>query len=123
MTRRLRKNSGFDLNPVDRWGGTPLDDAYLNGNVELIDILEIAGAARGMAMRPSRQSPAAQLPAVAVDPVKTGELIWAASLGDLEATRRLVAQGIPLEAADYDSRTALHLAGGRGAHADRPVFS
>lgn len=38
------------------------------------------------------------------------DLCWAASQGDLGAVRRLVAKGVPLDAADYDGRTALHLA-------------
>jgi ankyrin repeat protein len=38
------------------------------------------------------------------------ELLWAAYHGDLAGLRRLVAQGVPVDAADYDGRTALHLA-------------
>ena len=41
-------------------------------------------------------------------------MIWAASVGDLRAIRRLVARGIPLEVADYDLRTPLHLAAAEG---------
>ena len=46
--------------------------------------------------------------------MKTGELIWAASQGELVALQRLVAQGVSLEVADYDRRTAMHLAAAEG---------
>ncbi|CAN5377084.1 glutaminase A [soil metagenome] len=41
-------------------------------------------------------------------------LLWAASQGDLLEIRRLTAVGIDLNAADYDGRTALHLAASEG---------
>lgn len=41
-------------------------------------------------------------------------LIWAASRGDLLEVRRLVALGVNLNDADYDGRTALHLAACEG---------
>jgi len=37
-------------------------------------------------------------------------LIWAASKGDLDEIKRLKAEGMDLSEADYDGRTALHLA-------------
>jgi glutaminase len=43
-----------------------------------------------------------------------GDLCWAASKGDLGGMRRLAARGVPLDAADYDGRTALHLASSEG---------
>lgn len=43
-----------------------------------------------------------------------GDLCWAASEGDLGALRRLVAQGVSLDAADYDGRTPVHLAASEG---------
>ena len=104
----------FNLNPIDRWGGTPLDDAYSQGHGEVISALEKAGAHRGQVSRSAHQPSLSQSPLAAVDSLKTGELIWAASLGDLVAIRRLVAQGVPLEAADYDRRTAMHLAAAEG---------
>jgi len=41
---------------------------------------------------------------------QTVNLIYAASYGDLDEIKRLEAQGASLSAADYDGRTALHLA-------------
>ena len=42
------------------------------------------------------------------------ELIWAASKGDVGAIQRMDVRGIPLGGADYDGRTALHLAAAEG---------
>ncbi|MEM7222971.1 MAG: glutaminase A [Pseudomonadota bacterium] len=102
------------LSPKDRWGGTPLDDAALQGHAETIALLERAGARRGQTT--SAPSDVGQRPATTavIDSPKTDELIWAASQGDLAAIRRLVAQGVSLESADYDQRTAMHLAAAEG---------
>jgi hypothetical protein len=43
----LLKHPGIDLNPVDRFGGTPLDDAYRHGNRLCITVLQLVGAKRG----------------------------------------------------------------------------
>ena len=43
-----------------------------------------------------------------------GILCWAASEGDLATLRQAVARGVPAGAADYDGRTALHLACSEG---------
>lgn len=42
------------------------------------------------------------------------DLCWAAAEGDLTGIRRLVVQGVDLNAADYDGRTAIHLAASEG---------
>ena len=42
------------------------------------------------------------------------ELLWACSRGDVDAIRRSVARGANLMEADYDGRTALHLAASEG---------
>lgn len=44
----------------------------------------------------------------------TFSLIWAASHGDLDELRRLVAMGVNIDSCDYDGRTALHLAAAEG---------
>ena len=41
-------------------------------------------------------------------------LCWAASQGDLDEIKRLVATGVDLNGADYDGRTCLHLAASEG---------
>jgi glutaminase len=41
-------------------------------------------------------------------------LLWAASKGDIEEIKQLIAAGININEADYDGRTALHLAASEG---------
>ena len=41
-------------------------------------------------------------------------LCWAASQGDLNEIKRMVANGVNLEDADYDGRTCIHLAASEG---------
>lgn len=43
-------------------------------------------------------------------------LIWAAANGDLDEIKRLEALGVDLNAADYDGRTAMHLAASEGQY-------
>lgn len=109
-----REEAPFDLDPQDRWAGTPLDDAYLQGHREIIDLLEGAGARRGALKCRADSHAKSRATSALVDPPKTDELIWAASLGALDALRRLVAQGVQLDCADYDHRTAMHLAAAEG---------
>ena len=42
------------------------------------------------------------------------DLCWASSEGDLTGIRRLIVEGVNLDEADYDGRTALHLAASEG---------
>ena len=42
------------------------------------------------------------------------ELLFAATRNDVDGIRHLVAKGLPVNAGDYDSRTALHLAAAEG---------
>ena len=37
-------------------------------------------------------------------------LCWYASIGDINSIKELIALGVDINAADYDNRTALHLA-------------
>lgn len=108
-------STGTVLNPKDRWGGTPLDDAYLHGHGDIVDLLEANGGTRGKNRRfPGHKIENTNPP---VNDDKTNELLWAASLGDQSAIHRLVARGARLDGADYDYRTALHLAAAEG-HAE-----
>ena len=42
-------------------------------------------------------------------------LCWAASQNDLDELKRLVANGVKLDEADYDGRTCIHLAASEGS--------
>ena len=113
IDQKRDKDAIIELNPRDRWGGTPLNDAYLRGHNNIIKMLEENGGVRADT-EPSTTSSTPSAPALKVDAASSVELIWAASLGDLRAIHHLVARGIPLEAADYDLRTPLHLAAAEG---------
>lgn len=87
---------GAQINRSDRWGGSPLDDAYRHKHTEVIQFLKQQGAKFGS------QSQATNF-------------ITAASGGDNEEVKALLEFGnIELNEGDYDKRTALHLAAGEG---------
>lgn len=45
---------------------------------------------------------------------EVGNLLFYASKGDVAGIQKLLDQGMPVDAADYDGRTALHLAASEG---------
>lgn len=107
---------GVDANVVDRWGGTPLDDARKGAHTAIVARLEALGVKSGEARHPDG-SGGAQLSAVSsqsIDPVHVVELLWAAAEGLLGSMMRLFANGVPAFGTDYDGRTALHLAAAEG---------
>jgi len=107
-------NNGALLSPVDRWGHTPLDDAYRHGHLTIVQLLEAKGGIRGKTGGP-RQGPERQPTMGAhIDDSDIVEAIYAASEGNLPALQRLVARGVSLDGADYDYRTPLHLAAAEG---------
>lgn len=114
VERHAQGEDGVDINPRDRWGGTPLDDAHFHGHREVIELLGRAGGVRGAIRRIG--SPRSDLADVALgsDAAPTVELIWAASQGCMSSIRRLVARGVRLDIGDYDHRTPLHLASAEG---------
>ncbi|MFM7200417.1 MAG: glutaminase A [Myxococcota bacterium] len=109
---QAQANGRVNLNPNDRWGGTPLDDAVFHGHTEVADLLRKAGGVQARKLSLPEVPLSTEYPTA--DPNRTIELIWAASEGDLLAIRRLMARGIPLSVADYDYRTPLHLAASEG---------
>jgi glutaminase len=105
----------INLNPLDRWGQTPLDDAYCYDHTDVITVLESHKAKRSE-RDDTRSHGALELQEHPVRGAsgKTMELIWSSYEGDLRAIQRLVARGAQLDRKDYDHRTALHLAASEG---------
>lgn len=106
--------SSVGANPRDRWGNTPLDDADIAGHQEVADLLKKSGGENGDPAHPSSGSTATEEAARYGDTDAVVELLWAAADNDLDGLRRGVAKGVPISAADYDGRTALHLAASNG---------
>ena len=92
---------GADHSPQDRWGGTPLNDAYRHRHEPEISYLKQNGATLGS------QATAGDDPAT--------ELCEAAAKADVDRLRWLVREkGYDVNSSDYDKRTAIHLACSEG---------
>ena len=88
---------GANVSPIDRWGGTPLDDAVRHSHISVREFLEGKGALRGVS-QPGEWDEGA-------------DLCDAAKKGDMSRLRRLALQKQKgCDQADYDGRCALHLA-------------
>jgi glutaminase len=74
-----------------------------------VHVFDSLAAGRGTTAKrdPRRKKNQAQIEAVVA-------LTWAASQGDLDEVRALVAAGVELGTADYDGRAPLHLAAAEG---------
>ncbi len=110
----LLLEAGVNPDPRDRWGGTPLDDAMTGGHNVVIDLLNRLGATCGASVHRASDAASTDASATHGDPEAVVELLWAAATNDMAALRRFVALGVPLHAADYDGRTALHLGASAG---------
>lgn len=88
-----------DANIVDRWGGTPLDDALRCEHTSVVSYLKSRGALRGKTGGWSDEA---------------GMLCRAGAEGDQELVHGLVQQGLDINAFNYDTRTAIHLAASEG---------
>lgn len=100
---------GADIDRRDRWGSTPLNDARRNGHAAVIELLKRHNARLGT---DDGRQVETSIPG-SVPPDVTA-FIWAASVGNLDAMLPYVARGVSLDCADYDARTALHLAAAEG---------
>ncbi|ESA35889.1 glutaminase [Leptolyngbya sp. Heron Island J] len=100
---------GVDVNVCDRWGCTPLNDAEQQGHAAVVTILQAAGAQKGQDSYPQTNI---NLPSSVTTDITA--MIWAASQGKLNAMLPYIARGVSMEAADYDGRTAIHLAAAEG---------
>jgi glutaminase len=105
-----------DISPIaDRWGGFPISDALENGHYEIAEVFDARGHSKSnpehLVEHPNGEYADG---ADYGDDFAVVELLWAASENDIAGLRRLVAQGVPVHAQDYDKRTALHLAASEG---------
>ena len=89
----LLLKKGAEVNVVDRFGSTPLLDAVKNDHTECIDVLLTAG---GKLMMQDHEA--------------ASTLCRLAQAGECKALSRYLRCGANPNAADYDGRTALHLA-------------
>ena len=113
LVKRAADARPVNVNPRDRWHGTPLDDAIVSGHEQVAALLRRAGGIQGRNAS-LREVPMTRVDQPHADPARTIELIWAAGEGDILVVRRLMARGVPLHVADYDRRTPLHLAASEG---------
>jgi ankyrin repeat protein len=91
-----------DVHAKDRWGGGALGDAMRGGHTKITKLLQAHGALGGDDDPRSTSMSNAE------------KMCQAASRGDIEAIKKLVGQGCPVNEADYDKRSPLHLAAAEG---------
>ena len=105
VVRSLIEELGCDHSCADRWGGTPLDDAIRQSHADVEEYLKSQGACK-----------TAHLEAISsAVGNRAGELCDAAFVGDAAELKRLVLhEDCDVNASDYDSRTALHIAASEG---------
>ena len=92
---------GADHSPLDRWGGSPLDDALRQNHSAVVEFLVRRGSLRG------------SNPNAAID-ISAESCARAASTGNLEKLRAIHEAGGDVNQGDYDKRTALHLSASEG---------
>jgi serine/threonine protein kinase len=101
---RFLVEKGAKLDRVDRWGGTPLDDAHRHRHAQVIKYLREQGSSFGKQHNNTHSQ-------------FTPRFIQAAAEGDKEEIQALLEYGNHmdyLDQGDYDGRRALHLAAGEG---------
>eukprot|EP00291_Cryptomonas_curvata_P005607 CAMPEP_0172195492 /NCGR_PEP_ID=MMETSP1050-20130122/26239_1 /TAXON_ID=233186 /ORGANISM="Cryptomonas curvata, Strain CCAP979/52" /LENGTH=263 /DNA_ID=CAMNT_0012871563 /DNA_START=120 /DNA_END=908 /DNA_ORIENTATION=+ len=89
---------GAKTDAEDRWGHVPLQDALLHGHREVVALLSAAGVTLSEEARLEVET----------------RLCRFAARGDVARMRPLLDAGVSVDAADYDGRTALHLAAAGG---------
>jgi glutaminase len=110
-------DNGAAINPLDRWGNTPLDDALRHQHLCVAQQLAANGAKSGGSSDSDLGHVGKQRTPAVGESKDIVEVIYAASEGDLKALQRLVARGAALDGTDYDYRTPLHLAAAEGQEA------
>ncbi len=86
----IEKEEIRNINPLDLWGGTPLDDALRTKNWEIVEYLKSNDGVQG-------------------NSTKNEEVIKYSNLGDLQAIKQLKRQNVNFNVSDDDKRTPLHL--------------
>ena len=104
---------GVDPNRTDRWGGTPLEDAMHGQHDAVIDQLKEHAAQLGHGEHLSSEG-ASDETVMDGNADHVVEFLWAASEGNLRGLQNALANGLPVNSADYDGRTALHLGAAEG---------
>jgi glutaminase len=100
---------------ADRWGGLPISDAEENQHNNITELLEKANISKSKPQHLVSSSDGDRDSAADYgDDLAVIELLWAAIEGNVAGLKRLLAQGVPVHAQDYDNRTALHLAASEG---------
>eukprot|EP00854_Cymbomonas_tetramitiformis_P010553 gene10553-12484_t len=97
VVKYLMEEAKVNMNPVDRWGGTPLTDALRERARECQKYLRGIGAVLGEKSEETIGG-------------FGGRLCFSAATNDTKMLHHLVYSGIDINTADYDFRTALHLA-------------
>lgn len=90
-------HANADLSLLDRYGMTPLADAVHGGHTKVAHLIY----RKGGTLKFDEEKAAA-------------EMCRHSRRGDLERVRTLLETGCPINAADYDGRTALHLSASEG---------
>jgi glutaminase len=99
----------------DRWGGQPLSDARVGGHTGACTVLDKGGISAGAPHHRVDDPGGPKDDATEFgDNLAVVELLWAAAENNIGGLQRLVAHGMPVNAQDYDRRTALHLAAAEG---------
>lgn len=122
--------SKASLSVEDSWGNTPLDDAIAGNHALVVIALQNMGAVPGQRKlshassttagdsRESQDSSEATVKEPTLElaeSIHTGsELCAAAATGNIKLLMEMLAAGVSANTADYDGRTALHLASSRG---------
>ena len=106
--------AGARVDVVDRWGGTPLDDAVRHGHYAVFSFLMGHGARSGQTSSAAAVADRG-LPESGASDHASMRLCDAASRGDRDKLLYLVnGLGLDVDLGDYDKRTAIHLAASEG---------
>eukprot|EP00441_Pelagodinium_beii_P023670 CAMPEP_0197665036 /NCGR_PEP_ID=MMETSP1338-20131121/58994_1 /TAXON_ID=43686 ORGANISM="Pelagodinium beii, Strain RCC1491" /NCGR_SAMPLE_ID=MMETSP1338 /ASSEMBLY_ACC=CAM_ASM_000754 /LENGTH=442 /DNA_ID=CAMNT_0043243787 /DNA_START=176 /DNA_END=1504 /DNA_ORIENTATION=- len=96
----LAENCKADVNVKDRWSGSPLDDALRTGNDQVFEYLKAKGAVSGKISTVKAEDATA--------------LCDCGFSGNTDHIKEMIEHGLDINLADYDDRTALHLAASEG---------